>query len=66
MEELKIKLETEKAEKISIFINNTFIYNFFDFSNALDSIYDFKSLLELKELMIYLKSVIDEELDKTI
>ena len=65
MEEIKIKIETEKAEKLSIFINNAFINNFFDFSNALESIYNFNNLLKLKELMIYLKAVIDDELDKT-
>lgn len=66
MEEITIKLNTEKAEKLSIAIYNIFINNFFDFSEALKDLYNFDDLLKLNHLMIDLKSLIDIELTRDL
>lgn len=64
---LNISIDYDKAEKISILLYNLFINDFFGFSNAISEDYiDFKTLLDIKELAIYLKCLIDESIDKDL
>lgn len=63
---LLVEMDYDKAEKISILLNNLFINDFFELSMALDEDFiSFDDLLKIKDLMIYLKCYIDESLNKT-